>query len=129
MRHDIRKGERHPLWGHAGLKHGDATINGRVVDISSSGIAIVAQQVPAEVVSARNTWLCEIEARDLPTTLRCLVRIVRRKPMREGYRLGCAISLIDDQNLNLLKAHRSLALARRTPILHPLSRQVLTATA
>jgi PilZ domain len=119
MRNNIRHGERHPLWGEVHLGSGGHALAGRVVDVSISGVAVVIDRAIDATLPLRATWMCRISARDLPTTLHCLVRIVRFTNLREGARIGCRITTINADDLACLKAYHALAKARRTPL--PLS--------
>lgn len=115
MLHDIRKSPRYPLHGTAILYSSRETIVGRIVDISSGGVALTVDDGAPATRSPRRTWLCRLQADDLPDTLVLLVHIVRSRPWRHGCGLACAISAINRRDVALLSAYRALARARGNP--------------
>lgn len=122
MLHDIRKNPRYSLRGTAILCSDDETIVGRVVDISRGGLALAVDQGSPGAGGWRRTWLCRIQAEDLPDTLVLLVRMVRASAWQHGYGLACAISAINRRDVVLLSAYRALALARGNPRSAPAGR-------
>lgn len=116
MLHNLRRESRYPMAGEVTLLAGDAAITGEVVDISLHGIAVRLEAADEVAFNAYRIWRCHIESPDLPAPVDCMVRVIRRRVWHGGLGVGCEITEIDARPLVLLKAYRTLAGARATPL-------------
>lgn len=116
MLHNLRREDRYPIVGEARLSAGGRSLAGEIVDISLNGIALRLDQEAALQLNGRKTWRCQVESSDLPATVEFLVCVVRQRTWLGGMGIGCLITAIDERPLVFLKAYRSLAIARATPL-------------
>lgn len=117
MLHDLRRENRYPMSGEATLSAGEKILTCKVLDVSLQGISVCVEPGMDALLQTHRTWHCHVESSDLPAPIDCLVRVVRQRPARDGIGFGCEIAAIDEQPSILLKAYRSLAIARDTPML------------
>jgi len=117
MQHNLRKAERFSLCAKAELRASGERITGEVVNISMTGVMIRLSDSEASRVDGRKTWVCQIASADLPSDIAFLARVVRKEGGRDGLDIGCEIGAIADRQMVLLKAYRSLAKARVSPLI------------
>ncbi|MFC5302717.1 PilZ domain-containing protein [Azospira restricta] len=102
MRHDVRKSERHPIWGMAALVGDRESLVGQVVNISGTGIALNLNHDRNASGSLRNTWLCRVVSPDFPETLEFVAKVVRRYATTRGSGVGCTIAAINDKDMAMI---------------------------
>lgn len=108
-----RKAERFSMLGNVHLTSGDKRLVGRVLNISTGGMALVIALEAQAVFSPRKTWMCRVYSADLPAPAEFLAKVVRSKTSdRYGFEIACQITAINEQSLGFIKAYQALMRAR-----------------
>lgn len=114
IRGDRRLANRHSLTGigRFTLDTGDVTVEGRLLDLSTTGVAIctLTEQLSQQV---GELGFLTIESDDLPAAITCIVSIMRHFPLDQGcYKVGLEIVSIDEENFRKISAFHALVKAR-----------------
>jgi PilZ domain len=102
--------------GTGSLRSRQDVIDGEVVDISLTGIALRVDGDFRASSGLRSSWLCWVSSPDLPDDLCFLARVVRMQRRRSDNFIACRIIDINSDNGRKLKAYRALAMARGNPV-------------
>jgi len=118
---DQRQAFRYSLAGRATLEIADGavTVNGQLLDISTSGVAIHGCGTDLRPMLGVVATLT-MDSPDLAAPVVCYVTLATQIPLPVGdSKIGLELLGIDDDNLERVTAYRALAIARAGDALAP----------
>lgn len=110
-----RRSERYRTIGKATLTAVGRHLTGSIYDLSMQGVGILLDHATTQLISQRMTWICRVEAPDMPAPVDLLIRVTRQRNWRGGSELGCQIVAVNERSARLLRAFSAYARTRKAP--------------